>query len=987
MDDLSFLGNASPDWIEEQYEKFRQDPDSVERTWAHFFQGFDFARKNYDDSADGGTEIPEDVRNEFKVLSLIEGYRSRGHLFTRTNPVRERRQYSPTLELKNFGLSDDDLDTVFQAGDAIGLGPAKLRDIVAHLDKVYCQSVGIEYNYIREVERKEWLRKKIEEEPLPEFNEEEKKIIFHVLNRATAFEQYLQRKFVGQKRFSVEGSEALIPALHGLVQRGSNHGVKEFVIGMAHRGRLNVLANIFKKDFKDIFSEFEGKEYENYNDEEEFDGDVKYHLGYSKGITAENGEYVHLTLPPNPSHLEAVDPVVQGMARGKIDNYLTEEKSVVPVLIHGDAAISGQGVVYEVVQMAQLKGYRTGGTIHIVVNNQVGFTTSYLDGRSSTYCTDVGKTTLSPVFHVNGDDVEAVVQTMFLALHYRQRYNRDVFIDLLSYRKYGHNEGDEPKFTQPKLYDLIAKHPNPREIYLKQLKKEGVLDQKEADEIIDKFTQVLDRSYDASKEIPKVYIKHFLEETWEGYTPAKPQDFLESPDTGYDRQALIDLTKKIHELPKDKKFFRKVEKLMKDRLGKLKKDKLDWALGELLAYATLLKEGFNVRISGQDVERGTFSHRHAVLTTTDDEEDYLPLNHLGGDQANFYIYNSLLSEYGVLGFEFGYSFVSPKTLTIWEAQFGDFYNGGQIIIDQFLSAAEDKWRTMNGLVVFLPHGYEGQGSEHSSGRMERFLQMCAEHNMQVCNPTTPANHFHMLRRQMHRHFRKPLIVFTPKKLLRYPKTVSTVDELATGHFLEVIDDPHVDAAKVDTLAFCSGKVYYDALEEKERTGSGYNIALVRIEQLYPLPEKAMDEIVEKYGNAKKYIWLQEEPRNMGAWTYIAMNYTKLDWHCVSRKASASPATGSSKASELRRKAMLEDLFVHAKTNDVQREPGVDQAPRKTPKPATEEESDAEAKPEVKSKSKNSNTSQSAKHKGNSKGSEKDGKSKSESSTKDKQTIK
>lgn len=915
MDEFSFLGNASPDWIEEQYQKFRQDPDSVESSWAHFFAGFEFAKTSYDTASDEeAVEIPENLRKEFRVMGLIDGYRSRGHLFTRTNPVRERRQYSPTLALENFDLGEEDLDTVFQAGTTIGLGPATLRRIVEHLDNVYCKSVGVEYNYIRDVERKEWLRKKLEEDPLPPLTADEKKIVFQVLNRATSFEQYLQKKFVGQKRFSVEGSEALIPALHGLVQRGADHGVKEFIIGMAHRGRLNVLANIFKKDFKDIFNEFEGKEYEESIDGEDFDGDVKYHLGYSKTITAENGEKVQMTLPPNPSHLEAVGPMVGGMARGKLDNYLHDEKAVVPVLIHGDAAISGQGVVYETIQMAQLDGYRAGGTIHIVVNNQVGFTTNYLQGRSSTYCTDVGKTTLSPIFHVNGDDVEAMVQTMFLALHYRQRYNRDVFIDLLSYRKYGHNEGDEPKFTQPKLYDIIAKHPNPREIYLKQLIKEGVMTQAEADEIMANFEKVLDRSYEASRQIPYVYIKHFLEDVWDGYTTSKPHDFVESPETGYDKKGLMELVDKIHHLPADKKFFRKLERLMDDRLQKVKEDKLDWALGEILAYATLLKEGYNVRISGQDVERGTFSHRHAVLTTIDDEEDYIPLRHLSEDQADFHIYNSLLSEYAVMGFEYGYAFVSPKTLTIWEAQFGDFYNGGQIIIDQFVSAAEDKWRTMNGLVIYLPHGYEGQGSEHSSGRLERFLQMCAEYNMQVCNPTTPANHFHMLRRQMHRNFRKPLIVFTPKKLLRYPKTVSSMDELAKGRFREVIDDNNSKVSDVDTVVFCTGKVYYDALEAMEESNSGHNMALVRIEQLYPLPEKQLDAVMAKYKNAKKHIWLQEEPRNMGAWSYMAMNYTKPQWICISRKASASPAAGSSKVSDLRKEAMFKELLVHAKPN-------------------------------------------------------------------------
>lgn len=908
MDKFSFLGNASADWIDEQYEKYRKDPDSIEKDWAYFFEGFDFAGKNYDTD----TQIPENVHKEFRVLNLIEDYRSRGHLFTDTNPVRERRKYTPTLELKNFDLADDDLDTVFQAGKEIGLGPAKLKDIVSHLEKTYCESIGIEYNYIRDPERVKWIRENIELDNRPKFTKEEKRIIFIMLNRATSFEQFLQKKFVGQKRFSIEGGEALIPALHALMQRGSRLGVKEVIIGMAHRGRLNVLGNIFKKQFKEIFSEFEGKEYEEYDPINEFDGDVKYHLGYSNEVVTESGETIHMTLSPNPSHLEAVDPVVEGIARAKIDNYLKDEKSILPVLIHGDAAIAAQGVVYEVIQMAQLDGYRTGGTIHIVVNNQVGFTTNYLDGRSSTYCTDVAKTTLCPVFHVNGDDIEAMIQTMLIAFEYRQKFGADVFIDLLCYRKYGHNEGDEPKFTQPQLYDLIAKHPNPREIYLQQIVEEGVLNQDEAKEIIAKFGKLLEKNLDASKKMETLEVMQFLKETWKDLSPSGPKDFDQSPDTGFDKKGLIELATKFNTLPEDKNFFRKLKKLMNDRLKMIKDDSLDWAMGELLAYATLLEEGYDVRVSGQDCERGTFSHRHAVLKTEDSEEEYVPLRNLSEKQGDFHIYNSLLSEYAVLGFDYGYAFASPHALTVWEAQFGDFFNGAQILIDQFLSSAEAKWRTMNGLVMFLPHGYEGMGSEHSSGRMERFLQLCAENNMQVCNATTPASFFHLLRRQLHRDFRKPLIVFTPKKLLRHPKAKSKMSELAEGRFMEVIDDPIAKAKEVDTVVFCSGKIYYEILEEKEKTSSGENIAVVRLEQIYPLPAKQMDAILKKYSGAKKHFWVQEEPKNMGAWSFVALNYSTTKLECISRAASASPASGSPVTSAARQQAILDSLFSHAK---------------------------------------------------------------------------
>jgi 2-oxoglutarate dehydrogenase E1 component len=904
-DNLSYLGNAHGDAIEGLYQQYKQDPSSVDYGWQKFFEGFEFQNTDYS----GGGAVPENMYKEFKVINLIWGYRARGHLFTKTNPVRARRPYAPTLDIENFGLTAADLKEKFQAGEEIGIGEATLQTIVDHLQETYCQSIGIEYSYIREPQRMEWIRERIELKNRPEFTADEKKHIFGKINQANIFEQFLQRRFVGQKRFSIEGGEALIPAIDALVECGASKGVKQFVMGMAHRGRLNMLAHIFGKPYEHIFSEFEGKD---YDDDGIFDGDVKYHLGYSTGIKTDGGADVHLTICPNPSHLEAVAPVVEGLSRAKIDYNVKDESELVPIIIHGDAAIAGQGLVYEVVQMAQLDGYRAGGTIHIVVNNQVGFTTNYLDGRSSTYCTDVAKTTLCPVFHVNADDVEAVVETMRIALDYRQRFHRDVFIDLLGYRKYGHNEGDEPKFTQPKLYDIIAKHPNPREIYLQKLIAEGVMTLEEGEKSRVELEGKLDASFEASKDMSKAKVQHFLASTWKDMRSAEPEDFDESPKTSFNKAKLTKLAKKMATLPEGKNFFRKIQKLMKDRIKMVENDRLDWGMGEMMAYATLLDEGHNIRISGQDVERGTFSHRHAVVKTEDNEEEIIPLNHLSDGQGKLSIYNSLLSEYGVLGFDYGYGFGNPSGLTIWEAQFGDFNNGAQIIIDQFISAAEDKWRTQNGLVMLLPHGYEGMGSEHSSGRMERFLQMCAQHNMVVCNCTTPGNLFHLLRRQVKWPFRKPLILFTPKKLLRYAKAVSTISDLADGTFQELIDDSSVNKKDVDTIALCSGKIYYDILEEREKTNTGENIAVVRLEQLYPLPQKQIDSLVKKYGSDKKFIWIQEEPKNMGAWSYLLGNIENITLDIIARPASGSPAAGSPRIHEHRQKVLMDKLFSYAK---------------------------------------------------------------------------
>ena len=740
IDQFSFLNSIDIDYIDELHQRYLVDKRLVEPSWQSFFDGYEFSKFNYEQV----DQIPINVLKEFRVINLINAYRSRGHLFTKTNPVRDRRKYNPTLEIKNFGLDNEDLLTVFQASEQVGLNPSTLNDIIIHLEQTYCQSIGIEYQYIRHPERVEWIRKNIELNNRPQFSKDQKKHILHKLNQATVFEQFLQKKFVGQKRFSIEGAESLIPALDVLIEKGSNLGLKEFVVGMAHRGRLNVLANIFNKTYDKIFSEFDGKE---YDDEVLFDGDVKYHLGITSEIETDNGNNVKITLSPNPSHLEAVDPVVEGITRSKIDRELNgDEKKILPILIHGDAAIAGQGIVYEVIQMAQLKGYRTGGTLHIVINNQVGFTTNYLDARSSTYCTDIAKSTLCPVFHVNGDDIEAVVQTLDIALRYRQEFSRDVFVDLLFYRKYGHNEGDEPKFTQPKLYKIIANHPNPREIYLKKLIDENVVNIEEGNQMEKEFDDMLQERLNDAKQIEKAKITNFLEDVWIGFRKSSPKDFENSPLTSVKESKLLELAKKMNSLPEGKKYFRKIVKLFDDRLKMLESDKLDWAMGELLAYATLLDEGNSIRISGQDVERGTFSHRHAVVKTEDDEEEVVPLNLLSDHQGKFEIYNSLLSEYAVLGFDYGYAFNTPNGLTIWEAQFGDFFNGAQIIIDQFLSAAEDKWGTPNGLVMLLPHGYEGMGSEHSSARIERFLQLCAEENFQVANCTNPANYFHLFKK-------------------------------------------------------------------------------------------------------------------------------------------------------------------------------------------------------------------------------------------------
>ena len=898
MDKFSFLGALHTGMIEQMYDKFVQDPESIEEEWSSFFQGFNFAKEVYSEE-----DIPQIFQKEFKVINLIDAYRKSGHLFTKTNPVRERRKYTPTLNYKNFGLEEADLDVEFQAGEQVGIGASTLKVIITHLEKVYCQSIGVEYMYIRDPKEIDWIKNRLHKNSnTPKFEANQKKHILHKLNQAVAFENFLHKKFVGQKRFSLEGAESLIPALDALVEHSSGLGVEEFVVGMSHRGRLNVLANIFNKTYKEIFSEFEGKLYEDDN----ISGDVKYHLGFTSMQKCSNGNNIKLNLTPNPSHLEAVDPVVEGITRAKLDSkYGGNVNKILPILLHGDAALAGQGVVYEVIQMAQLDGYQTGGTIHIAVNNQVGFTTNYLDARSSTYCTDVAKVTLSPVLHVNGDDVEAVVHALQLAVEYRQKYHKDVFIDLLCYRKYGHNEGDEPRFTQPKLYEVISNHKNPREIYKKKLMNEGVVETGIAKELEQDFQHLLQDRFDEAKEIKKAKITRFLKEEWSEIKRNFIPDFKALNTTNVAEDKLKELAKHLYDIPEADKLFKKTRKLLADRKKMVEvTDSLDWAMGELLAYASLLDEGHDIRLSGQDVERGTFSHRHAILKVEQSEEEVCPLNGIS-TTANFEAYNSSLSEYGVLGFDYGYSITLPNTLTVWEAQFGDFSNGAQIMLDQFISCAEDKWKVMSGLVMLLPHGYEGQGAEHSSARLERYLQMCAKYNMQIVNCTTPANFYHLMRRQLKREYRKPLVVFTPKSLLRHPKCVSPIADLADGKFEGIIDDT-IAPKKVDRLVLCSGKIYYELLDRREKEAIE-DVALARVEQLFPLDKQGIIELVEKY-NAKEIFWAQEEPENMGAWTFILSELRTLGIDVIAREASAATATGSSKTSAAEQNVLINKVF-------------------------------------------------------------------------------
>ncbi len=890
MDKYSYIANAHGDYIENLYSTFKSDPNSVDNSWQKFFEGFEFASKKWDNGqAIASVDFSQE---EIKVYNLIDRFREYGHLISNTNPVRQRLNRNAGVELKDVGLSDADLDKEFYAGNELGLGKASLRSILERLKAIFAQTIGFDYFEIREPEIREWFRKKSEEEYLNlNYSKEEKMHILSKLNEAVVFENFLHTKYIGQKRFSLEGGESTIPALDAMINAGAELGIESIVIGMAHRGRLNVLANIIKKTYEEIFNEFEGNAPQGTT---MGDGDVKYHLGFSSEIKAKNGAIVKVNLTPNPSHLEAVNPVVEGFVRAKADFLFDNDVSkALPILIHGDAALAGQGIVYELAQMSKLKGYHTGGTIHFVINNQLGFTTDFQDARSSIYSTDIADIIDSPVLHVNGDDPEAVAFVSRAAVEFRQKFHRDIFIDMVCYRRHGHNESDEPKFTQPKLYNTIAKHPNPREVYNKALIERGESDANIAKQMDKAFRDLLQDRLNMVKQKTIEHKSVLFGFGWEDLRYATPEDFDKSPETGIKQELVTKIGKTLSTLPKSFKPLKQIDRLLKERKKMFFEDKvLNWAAAELLAYGSILADGKVVRISGQDVIRGTFSHRHSILFDAETNEPYSNLDFIQEDQQKLRIYNSLLSEFAVLGFEYGYTMANPNALVIWEAQFGDFANGAQVMIDQFIAASESKWDRMCGLVMLLPHGYEGQGPEHSSARLERFLQLSANYNMVVTNISTPANFFHAMRRQMAWPFRKPLVNMSPKSLLRHPMCISPISEFTQGSFLEVIDDTSVDAKKVTKLLLSSGKIYYEILEEREKQ-SKQNIAIVRIEQLHPLPEKQLESIFKKYSKAKIF-FVQEEPENMGSWSYLLRYYRKRDIEVISRKASASPATGFAK---------------------------------------------------------------------------------------------
>lgn len=911
MKDISAVSNAHPQYIDSMYRSWLSDPNSVESDWRAFFQGFDFAITSANGASAPAAGTGTDLAKEFAVIGLIYGYRDRGHFLSTTNPLKPRKDRKPKLDLADYGLSEADLDTTFAAGFEIGMPGAPLRAIVDRLKLMYCGNIGFESAQIHDKERRMWLRHKVESRNLgPDYGLplEKKKRILLKLNGAVAFEQFLHTKFVGQKRFSLEGGEATIAALDAIIGKAAEGEipVQEVVIGMAHRGRLTVLNNTLGKTYGQIFSEFEGK---TIPDQSFGSGDVKYHMGYSSQVKTASGAEVYLKLLPNPSHLEAIDPVVMGFARAKADILYKEEYDhILPILIHGDAAAAGQGVVYETIQMSQLPGYYTGGTMHLVINNQIGFTTSWEDARSSDYCTAAAEVVQAPVFHVNGDDPEAVVFAVELATEYRIKFNSDVFVDLVCYRKYGHNESDEPRFTQPDLYALISNHPNIRELYNKTLIARGEVDERLAKEMDAEFRNEMQARLDEVRQKPLPYAYQENELAWKAlHITNDDAEFQHSPDTGVPKAVIERVLNHLLTLPEGFQPLPQIAKLIETQRKLVSEGKIDWALGELLAYGTLLLEGKDVRMSGQDVKRGTFSHRHSCPVDSQTYNRINRLENLSEKQGHFRIFNSLLSEYAVLGFEYGYALSTPDALVIWEAQFGDFVNGASTIIDQFVFAGEAKWRRMNGLVMLLPHGYEGQGPEHSSARLERFLQGCAENNVTVANVTDATNYFHLLRRQLARPFRKPLIVMSPKSGLRAPYNLGDLSALQTGNtFRELIDDAHADAKKVKRVLACSGKVYYDLLkrqEEEKRT----DIAIVRLEQLYPFPKQQFDALMAKYKKAE-LVWVQEEPANMGAWSYIAVTQPEYGWKVASRPAAASPATGFPKKHEQEQKAVVEKAF-------------------------------------------------------------------------------
>ena len=902
MNFLDFISRANPDYVESLYQQYKSDPASVDERWALVFAGYEFA------AANGGPEAGAEPA--LRVADLVDTYRNYGHLIADLDPLGKSPRSHPMLELEQFGFSREDLDRAVSSGSFGGLTTVALRELLEALRETYCGTLGVEFLDIRDKEQRDWLQERMEpSRNRPELTAEDRLRVLGQLIAAETFEQFLHTRYVGQKRFSLEGSEALIPLLETLVEDAANLGVEEMVMGMAHRGRLNVLAHTLRKPYEMILAEFEGV----------FlpagiqgDGDVKYHLGYSRDHRTRSGRQVHLSLSSNPSHLEAINPVVEGIVRAK-QSYLrdAERGRVVPVLMHGDASFTGQGPVYETLALSELKAFRTGGTIHIIINNQIGFTTSPEEFRFTRYPSDLASVIQAPVFHVNADDPEAVVQAARLAIAFRNRFRVDVVIDLFCYRRHGHNELDDPTFTQPVLYREIREHRTAATIYGERLESQGVVDAERVSTMREDVKGILEDALSYARDFMPRQQVFALGGVWKGFTWAGDEW---SADTRVEAKRLLEAADRLRKLPEDFTPHPRVPKLLEGRYEMVAKGEgIDWGCAETLAYATLLLEGTPVRLTGQDTARGTFSHRHAILYDANDGREHVPLNHLAETQAEIEVVNSLLSEAAVLGFEYGMSSADPRRLVIWEAQFGDFANGAQVIIDQFIASAESKWQRMSGLVLLLPHGYEGQGPEHSSARPERFLELSADQNLQVVNCTTPAQFFHALRRQVHRSFRKPLVVMSPKSLLRHPRAVSKLADLTDGTFETVLADPAAPSPPaVQRVLLCSGKIFY-ALEKGRIERDRSDVAIVRVEQLYPFPGKEISAELKRYPHASDLRWVQEEPKNQGAWQFIAPRLREIcgaerSLGYGGRDEAASPATGSYKLHQAEEAAILEEAL-------------------------------------------------------------------------------
>ncbi|MGD9120467.1 MAG: 2-oxoglutarate dehydrogenase E1 component [Desulfobacterales bacterium] len=896
--DLSAAWNA--EYIEAQYKRWKADPTSVSKDWRFFFEGFELAASGAPEAAEGFDE--EQLLKQSRVESLIYRYRDLGHLLACLDPLAACPTSHPLLDLQAFNLTPEDLERTFFTRRFTASGHAPLKEIIRALKETYCHSVGVEFMHLQDPSERRWLLNRMEpNRNQPRLEPDAKQRILNSLARATLFEHFLNKKYIGVTRFSLEGGEALIAGLDFLIQHVAEFGCEEIIFGMAHRGRLNVQANILQRPYEDILSEFESC----YNPEEVVGaGDVKYHNGYLADLKALNGQPLRIFLMNNPSHLEAVNPVVEGFTRARQD--LIGDRSgaqVMPLLMHGDAAFAGQGIVAETLNMSQLQGYKTGGTIHIIINNQIGYTTLPENARSTRYSTDIAKMLMVPIFHVHGENPEAVVHVMRLAADYRREFGKDVVIDLVCYRRYGHNEGDEPYFTQPGMYDRIRQRPSLQQLYAEKLINEGTVRQEDLDRLTAEIDSQLDRAYASVHGSECPFPESRFYDEWDGISATYPR---EPVPTGVDKDILLRLAKKLNAVPDAFNLNPKLQRLLKKRLESVEQGKgIDWANAESLAFASLLNEGFSVRLSGQDSSRGTFSQRHSALIDIQNETRYTPLNSIDADRARFYVYDSLLSEAGVLGFEYGYSLARPDCLVMWEAQFGDFVNNAQSVIDLFIASGETKWQRLSGLTLLLPHGYEGMGPEHSSARLERFLQLCADDNIQVSNPTTPAQYFHLLRRQVKAEFRKPHVVMTPKSLLRHPLAVSTLDDMSVGHFQPVLDDP-TGVKQATTVLVCSGKIFYELFQNRNEMDKT-DIAILRLEQFYPFPESQLKKIFQKYRQAKKWLWVQEEPQNMGGWQFVQARLnasSPKSFNYIGRKASSSPASGFPGLAKLDQQAII-----------------------------------------------------------------------------------